>query len=363
MEEPPSVAIVVINYNGLRWLPTCLKSVARTDYPRFDVYVVDNGSVDGSVDYVKKNFPRVKVIRHPRNLGFAEGDNEAIRKIEADYVALLNSDVEVLNPSWIRFLVDVGTKNPMNAAVACKMVSMDDHSRLDSVGGMGIPFWRGFVDIGREEYDRGQYDHMGFEPFAFCGGAALIKRDVFLRLGGFDGKFFLYVEDADFSWRLRLWGYKIGFAPEAKVAHYFSGSAGSKEVDAEKLYYCHRNLLRAIIKCCGPSLGWSIRNYLLFSFIVATGFCILEPTKAVAMIRALLWNLFNLRDTYSRRLRIQTGRIGSEPIVLNRMYPRFRRHEPAKHIRIRRILNTLFEHSQSLPSFREAASPADKMSS
>jgi len=363
MSEPPSVAIMIINYNGLRWLPTCLTSVSRTDYPRLDVYVVDNGSVDGSVEYVKRSFPQVRVIQYPRNLGFAEGYNRAIQKIEADYVALLNNDVEVLNPGWIQFLVDVIAKDPMNAAVACKMFSMDDHSRLDSVGGMGIPFWRGFVDIGRAEHDRGQYDQKGFEPFAFCGGAALIKRDVFLRLGGFDGKFFLYVEDADFSWRLRLWGYKIGFAPEAKVAHYFSGSAGSKEVDAEKLYYCHRNLMRAIIKCCGSSLGWSIRNYLLFSFIVAVGFCILQPTKAIAMIRALLWNLFNLRDTYTQRLRVQARRIGSESEILTKMYPKFRRHEPAKHIRIRRILNTLFEDSQSLPSFPDASSSANKMSS
>jgi len=346
----PSVAIMIINYNGLKWLPTCLESVARTDYPRLDVYIVDNGSVDGSVEYVKKNFPWVKVIQHPRNLGFAEGYNRAIRKIEADYVALLNSDVEVLNPGWIKLLVDVETKDPMNAAVACKMVSMDDHSRIDSVGGMGIPFWRGFVDIGRAEYDQGQYDQKGFEPFAFCGGAALIKRVVFLRLGGFDGKFFLYVEDADFSWRLRLQGYKIGFAPDAKIAHYFSGTAGSKAIDVEKLYHCHRNLLRTVIKCCGSSLSWSIRNYLLFTFIVAAGFCFFQPTKAAAMVRALLWNLLSLRDTYSWRLRIQTSRIGSESEILTKMYPRSTRHEPPGNIRVRRILNILFEHSQSLPS-------------
>jgi len=359
----PKVAVIVINHNGQMWLHRCFSSIAKSDYSNLDIYLVDNGSLDGSVEYVKTNFPSVEIIAYARNLGFSEAYNRAIERVEADFVVILNSDTEVLNRNWISRLVSVATADPKTVAVACKMVSMDDHSRLDSVGGMGIPFWRGFVDIGREEYDQGQYDPEGFEPFAFCGGAALIKRDVFLRLGGFDGKFFLYVEDADFSWRLRLRGYKIGFAPEAKVAHYFSGSAGSKEVDAEKLHYCHRNLLRAIIKCCGSSLGWSVKNYLLFSFIVITGFCILQPTKAVAMIRALLWNLFNLRDTYSWRLRIQTGRIGSESEILTRMYPGFRRHEPAKHVRIRRILNTLFEDSQFLPVFRDVASSANRMSS
>jgi len=345
MARAPSVAIMIINYNGLKWLPTCLTSVARTDYPRLDVYMVDNGSSDGSIEYVKKNFPWIKVIQHPRNLGFAEGYNRAIQKTEADYLVLLNNDVEVLDPGWVKFLVDAVTEDPKNAAVACKMVSMEDNSHLDSVGGMGIPFWRGFVDIGRTEHDRRQYDHEGFEPFAFCGGAALIKRDIFVRLGGFDGKFFLYVEDADFSWRLRLMGYKIAFAPEAKVAHHFSGSTGGK-ANALKIHYCHRNLLRAIIKNCGSSLRWALKNYLLFSFIVAVGFYILDPMKASAFSRAILWNLFNLRGTYSWRLRIQSCRTGSEAEILTKMFPQLARHQPSEHIRLRRILNTLFEHSQ-----------------
>jgi GT2 family glycosyltransferase len=311
-----------------------------------DVYLIDNGSVDGSVGYVQKNFPWVKIIRHKRNLGFAEGYNRAIEKVEAGYVVVLNSDTQVLNPSWVQRLVDVATKNPKAVAVACKMVSMDDHSRLDSVGGMGIPYWRGFIDIGREEHDRGQYDHEGFEPFAFCGGAALIKRDIFMRLEGFDGRFFLYVEDADLSWRLRLLGYEISFAPDAKVAHYFSGSAGSKAVDDRKLYYCHRNFLRAILKNCGSSLSWALRNYFLFSFIVGIGFSILEPEKAIAIVRAILWNLFNFEDAYTQRLKIQVSRVKDDTEILAKMFPGLNRYQPAQHIVLRRILNILFEHGR-----------------
>jgi len=176
---PPRVAVMILNYNSLRWLPNCLSSVAGTDYPNLDVYLVDNGSIDGSVEHVRKKFPWVKVIQHSRNLGFAEGYNRAIEKVEADYVVLLNSDAEVLNSSWVERLLGVATKDPSIVAVACKMVSMEDHSRLDSVGGMGIPFWRGFIDIGREEHDNGQYDCEVFEPLASCGGATLIERDVF----------------------------------------------------------------------------------------------------------------------------------------------------------------------------------------
>jgi hypothetical protein len=311
-----------------------------------DVYLVDNGSDDGSVDFVGENFRWVKVIRHPINFGFAEGYDIAIEKIEADYVVLLNSDTAVVNPNWIRHLLDATTKDTKIVAVTCKMVSMSDHSILDSVGGMGIPFWRGFVDIGREEHDDGQYGSEGFEPFSFCGGAALIRRDVFLETGGFDRKFFMYFEDVDLSWRLRLLGYRIAFAPKATVAHYSLGSAGTKTVNARRLYFCQRNLLRAILKNCGSSLRWALRNYFLSSLIVAAGSCLSEPMKPIVFARAILWNLLNLRDTYFHRHRVQTSRTASESEILTRMYLMLPRYQPARHTEFRHIMNTVFEYSQ-----------------
>jgi hypothetical protein len=311
-----------------------------------DIYLVDNGSTDGSVDYVQRGFPSVKTILNEENLGFAEAYNRAIEEISSEYVVLLNNDTKVLNAKWVQHLIDEAAGDPEIAAVTCKMVSLEDRSRLDSVGGMGIPFWRGFVDIGRDEPDQGQYDQESFEPFAFCGGAALIRRKTFLDLGGFDEEFFLYMEDADLSWRLRLLGYRVGFAADAQVAHYFSGSAKTKEIDAQKLYYCHRNLLRAILKNCGPSLRWALRNYLLFTLMMAAGFSILEPKKAVAAVKAVLWNLANLKDTWIWRLRIQANRSVGEAEVLKSMYPNIRRYQPAERPRLRRILNILFEYSQ-----------------
>jgi hypothetical protein len=311
-----------------------------------DIYLVDNGSTDGSVNYVQRSHPSVKIILNVENLGFAEAYNRAIKEINSEYVVLLNNDTKVLNPKWIQHLIDKGASDPDIAAVACKMVSLKDQSRLDSVGGTGIPFWRGFVDIGRDEPDQGQYDQESFEPFAFCGGAALIRRKTFLDLGGFDDDFFLYMEDADLSWRLKLLGYRVGFAPDAKVAHYFSGSSGAKEIDARKFYYCHRNLLRAILKNCGRSLRWALRNYFLFTLVMAAGFSILEPRKAVAVARAVLWNLLKLKDTWTWRLRIQASRIASEAEVLKSMYLNLRRYQPAERPQLRRILNILFEYSQ-----------------
>jgi hypothetical protein len=307
-----------------------------------DAYIVDNASTDGSVRYVREHFPDVKIIVHSTNLGFAAGYDRALERIKADYVVLLNNDTEALSPDWVRSLVKVAAADAKIAAVGCKMVSMGQPDRLDSVGGMGIPFWRGFVDIGREERDEGQYD-TEFEPFSFCGGAALLKQAIFEQAGGFDEKFFMYVEDVDLSWRFRLLGYEVRLAPKAKVAHFFSGSTGVKSVDARKLYYCHRNLLRAILKNCGASLWWALRNYLLFWLITVVGFAILEPRKAVAVTKAFLWNLLNLKDTYSHRLAIQSTRKMGDAEILASMYPTIRRYQPDDHPKSRRILNALFE--------------------
>jgi GT2 family glycosyltransferase len=316
----------------------------KTRYPNFETYLIDNGSVDRSVEYVREKYSFVKIIRNSSNLGFAEAYNRAIGQVEAEHIVLLNNDTEVLNRSWLDDLVRVANEDPKIAAVACKMVSMEDHRLLESVGGMGIPYWRGFVDIGREEVDIDQYPD-GFEPFAFCGGAALIRKSAFTQAGGFDEKFFLYFEDPDLSWRLRLLGWKVRYSPAAKVAHYLGGTTGGRDATPLRLYYCHRNLLRTMIKNCGSSLGWALRNYLLFSFLIISGFLTYERKKAILVLKGIAWNIRNLQSAYASRLRIQNRRKVSEPEVLRRMYPSLTRKQPAEHASLRRILNMLFEYS------------------
>lgn len=347
MSPHPLVAIVILNYNGLVWLRECLSSVFTTDYPNYEVYLVDNGSTDGSVAYVERNFPKVGIIENGTNLGFAQAYNDAIKEIQADYILLLNNDTKVLAPEWLHELVGTAQRDANIVAVACKMVSMGNHSILDSVGGMGIPFWRGFVDIGRNVNDSMRFDGPTFAPFAFCGGAALVDRVAFIKAGGFDSKYFLYLEDVDLSWRLRLLGYSVSFAPKARVAHYFSGSAGSQAITSKKLYYSHRNLLRTILKNTDrATLPWAVSNYLLFSLLAVLGFGLFEPEKALAMMRAMIWNLCNLPGTYAWRRRIQGSRKVDDAIILQSMYPPIERYQPQDHAELRRVLNILFEYSQ-----------------
>jgi hypothetical protein len=345
MRVAPKVAILIINYNGLRWLPRCLSTVAKTKYPNYQVYLIDNASVDGSVEFVRRKFPTVRIIQNSRNLGLAEAYNRAIAQVDAEYVVMLNNDTEVLNVRWVEDLVKVASENPAVAAVANKMVSMNDRQILQSVGGMGIPYWRGFVDIGIGELDKNQYRDE-FEPFAFCGGAALIRKFAFIDVGRFDGEMFLYLEDSDLSWRLRLEGWKIGYAPGSKVAHYLGGSTGGGDVTPSRLYYCHRNLLRTIVKNCGSSsLGWALRNYLLFSFLLLSGFLIYEPKKGVKVVEALVWNLRNLRTAYASRLQNQSRRKVTEREILVSMYPNLPRMQlTLEHAALRHVLNLFFDY-------------------
>lgn len=338
------MAVIILNWNGRRWLQKCLSSVVKTEYPNVEIYLLDNGSVDDSVAYVTAAFTSVKVIMNSRNLGFSAAYNKAIERVDAEYIVLLNNDTEILNSEWLNALVGLAERRPDVAAVTCKMVTMDDHRILDSVGGTGIPFWRGFVDIGKGELDAGQYSH-NFEPFSFCGGAALVRKSSFTLTGAFDERLFLYTEDSDLSWRFRLLGFRIAHAPPAKVAHFFSGTSGGGNLTPFKLYYCHRNLLRCILKNCGSSLKWALRNYLIYTSLMLIGYTFTEQGKLLAVLRGLIWNMWHLEDTLSQRKQIQARREIADEECVRRMFPALPRYQPDDHVGIRRVLNVLFDFS------------------
>jgi len=339
--------VLVLSHNGLCWLKICLPSLISSATTGVGIFVVDNGSSDGSVEYVRLHFPQFRILRFESNLGFAKAYNEAIQQVFADYVVLLNNDTLVLSYDWIDRLLEVVERDPRVGAVQCKMVSLVEQDKLDSVGGMGIRFWQGYCDIGKFETDKKQYDSPPISPFSVCAGAALINRSVYLEVGGFDPRFFAYMEDADFSWRLRLAGYRITYQPLAKVAHAWHGSWAS-ERDAFLTYLSRRNLLRMLLKNCGrATLWWALRNYLIRSSLMFTAYLAMRDRKSFAVIKAVLWNIVSFKDTYSKRLAIQSGRKVSDPEILRAMYPDFEIH-PLRHEKLWRILNTFLTRPREL---------------
>jgi GT2 family glycosyltransferase len=216
-------AVVIPNYNGERWLPGVLESVAAQTAPPADVLVVDDGSTDGSLALLAERFPSVRVLACARNGGFARAANAGVAAVSAEAVALVNTDV-VLEPGWLEHAVAALAAAPGAAAVATKMLDLEEPERLYDAGDVlrrdGVCEQRG-----RFERDAGRFDTPG-EVFAACAGAALYRRDALRAAGGFDERFGTYLEDVDLGLRLRLAGWRCRWEPRAVARHAGGGSSG-----------------------------------------------------------------------------------------------------------------------------------------
>jgi GT2 family glycosyltransferase len=241
MSAHASAAVLVLNYNGLEHLKTCLPSLERLDYQGARLVVVDNGSTDGSLAYVRERHPGVEVLALGSNKGFAGGYNAAIERVDCDWVALLNNDTHV-DPAWLTELVGAAERHGA-AAAAAEIVDWDG-SRIDFVG--GLPTF-----IGHSwQIDYGQPVGKTYaeRPLLFgCGGSVLIRRDAYLDSGGLDTDFFAYFEDVDLGWRMNLLGHTTVFAPGAITYHRLHGTFGSL-AHALRLRLYERNALYTIFK-------------------------------------------------------------------------------------------------------------------
>ncbi len=314
-----AVAILVLNCNGKKFLGDCLTSLEKTSWPKV-VYLVDNGSTDGSVEYVRENFPRVEVIQHDRNYGFCEGYNRAIRLIDEDYILLLNNDTEIVDPEWLGNMMTLLLEEDRVGVVGAKIVSMENPELLDAVGGK-VWRWVGIgVRIGTGERDRRQYDNPPIEPFCVLGAAMLTRRGLFLDTGGFDSSMFSYSEELDLCWRLRLRGYKVKYCPTAVVRHHSSGSWNSMKI--LKLHLSSRNFLRSSLKnYSSNSLFRETPRHLATQLVGAFAIALLarNPRVSMALMRGIAWNLANLRETMKERTVVQGSRVTDEKQIIAAM--------------------------------------------
>ncbi len=269
------------------------------------------------------------------NLGFAAAYNRGIRAVPEEYVILLNADTEVTQPGWVEALMAVAEGGSRIAAVACKMVFARNPRRLNSVGGL-VYWWSGSVDAGFGEIDRGQYD-ADFVPFSCSGGAMLVRRETYLAIGGLDAATFVYLEDVDLCWRLRLRGYEIAFAPNAVVKHEFSVTLGP--ISPRKIYFTHRNFLRVMLRNYSlATLVWALPAYAMWTGVKVAGGLLLERSIAVALapILAVSWNVVMLRDTLRTRREIQSTRHVSDKEIRCAMSDRG--FEPLRSLQRRRAM-------------------------
>jgi GT2 family glycosyltransferase len=241
-ESPHSlISIIIVNYNGKNFLSACLASIFYQTYFPFEVIIVDNASDDGSVDYVQKNFPEVKIFVQPANLGFAGGTNAGIRKASGKFILTLNNDT-IVSRDFIDELVKPMISDPSVGMCASKMIFPD--GRINSTA-ICISRSGAAWDRGMGEPDNGQYDTPE-EVFGACAGAALYRCSMLHEIGLFDEDFFLYMEDVDLAFRARLSGWKCAYVPTAKVTHVHGGTA--KTGSDISVYFGNRNILWYVMK-------------------------------------------------------------------------------------------------------------------
>ncbi|HEY4689894.1 MAG TPA: glycosyltransferase family 2 protein [Anaerolineae bacterium] len=241
----PRVTVVVLNWNGRGYLSDCFDSLHALDYPRdrLELLMVDNGSTDDSVAFVRAQYPQVKIVETGKNLGFAGGNNAGARAASGEYVAFLNNDAHVY-PDWLPELVRAVQSDPDVACVGSRMMDLTG-TRVE-FGGSSINFYGyGY----QEGYDRtNSAAHRGTHPAIFaCGGAFLVRRDVFLESGGLDEDYFIYYEDVDLGWRLWVMGYKVLYVGSAVVLHKHHG-AKHQMPDASRRVLYERNAMLTLIK-------------------------------------------------------------------------------------------------------------------
>lgn len=249
-QPPTGIDIIIPNWNGRALLPTCLGSLQAQRQPGTHVIVVDNGSTDGSVPFIRDAFPWVEVVSLPENRGFSGAVNAGIRAGHRPWIMLLNNDTEV-HPDCLRALRERCRTHAEVAMFALKMCAFDRREMLD---GAGDGILRGGVGyrLGTMEIDGPDYA-LSRDVFGACAGAALYRRDLFERIGLFDEEFFAYLEDVDINLRAARAGASCRYLPEAVVYHIGSASSGSK-INSFVVRLSTRNNIFVIAKNYSPAL-------------------------------------------------------------------------------------------------------------
>lgn len=235
--------VVVPSWNGRGLLGRALASIAAQTDRDLQVVVVDDGSTDGTAEYLAAEWPDVKVIRQPENRGFAAAVNRGIAEGDAELVALVNNDVE-LHPEWLEWSVDALEHHPEAGSVATKLVDGHRPGHLDGAG--DVLGWDGYaVRHGRGHPDDGGFDEPG-PVLSACAAAALYRRAALEDVGGFDERFFAYLEDVDWGLRAQLAGWRCWYEPAAVAVHSAGSTSGT--ITGFELYHAHRNMIWLMAK-------------------------------------------------------------------------------------------------------------------
>lgn len=296
-------SIIIPNWNGKELLKDCLDSLFEQSFKNFEIILVDNGSTDNSIEYVAANYPRVKILKLKKNFGFAKAINEGVKASSADYVIFLNNDTSV-DKDWVKSLVSCAHLHPEVISVNSKLLNFYERKKIDGLGILINEVGQA-RSIGWNEEDRDQYNNE-FYIFGATGGAALFRREDFIKVGLFDEKYFMYSEEVDFAFKAQFLGYKSIFCPKAVVYH--KHKATSKKLPEHIEYWQFRNMTQTIIRDFPNFILFKKWRFLKIILVhLNTIFYQLRKGFFWAPFLTDLWLIYHLPKLLNERRKIQSN--------------------------------------------------------
>lgn len=303
------ISIIIVNYNGKKWLKKCLDSLCAQTYKNFEIIFVDNNSEDESIDFVRSNFNdgRIKIVQSEKNLGFAGGNNLGLESARGKYILLLNNDTSAPK-EYLEKFVKAFQEIPSAASIQSKMILMDNIEKLDVCGS----YWSDSSFLYHYGYGKNQSlkKYNQASPFFSNKGASMmIRQEVIAKIGLFDEDFWCYYEDTDFCHRAWLAGYECWYYPEAVMYHAMGGTSFA----FHHSYIQFHNFKNKLLSFLKNFEGWTLAKVLPVYFIlnIALSFYWLAQGKGrhfVSLYQAIWWNMLHFKETMKKRRAVQSLR-------------------------------------------------------
>jgi GT2 family glycosyltransferase len=309
----PEISVIIVNWNGKHFLEDCLSALRRQTFRDFEIIFVDNGSQDGSANFVRTQFPEVKVLALEKNLGFTGGNIAGYEVATGKLIVLLNNDTEA-DPRWLEALSEGSRIHLEAGSFASKMMYFDMRDRIENCG-FDVDIAATTVDLGRDQQDSPEWN-LPREVFGACGGAVAYRRSMLDHIGFLDPDLFMIYEDVDLSFRAQLCGYACVYLPQAVVFHRYRSTLKTRP--AMQVFYAQRNIDLVFLK--NLPLGLMFRSAplrLLYEFGSALYFMRLGAGSA--FLRAKLDVLRNMPSVFSKRRAVQRLRVLSTTEFAARM--------------------------------------------
>ncbi len=323
------VSIIIVNWNGIQWLPECFGSLAKQDYKNYEIIFVDNASKDGSVDWVKKQYPKTKILINKKNLGFSDANNIGYRESKGKYVLFLNNDTRVTK-TFLTELVEILETDKKIACAQSKILLMDRPDTYDSVGAFLTP--TGFLyHYGFGKKDQPKYDKQIY-LYTAKGACMMFKKSVLslISINGniFDPDYFAYFEETDMCHRVWLAGYKIVYAYKSIIYHKM-GATSSSMNNAFIQFHSFKNRINSYTKNLGTPAIFEIVPFHLFLSLCMAWYMLLRGKFSLwlAIHRAIWWNIRSIGKTMHQRAYIQRvirKKADSQLFPMIMKYPNYR---------------------------------------